>query len=476
MKRGFLNSSKAKVRPLGPELVSAPILAVEKPAISSLEEPFQSMKFPIGKVEKLDLPESSSSLKFVERDPRSGSMPGAMTYTTFPFGAADNEPVTECFFFSGSKEVLMNKGPGFPKPLVHPATPAFTMKAVPGKGMGLFSTRALKMGELILSERPLLITARGVPTGLIPGYTREMFLQHSLAELEKCVAIAVNRMRPENKAAFMALANCHTEDGSGPVVGIIRTNGLGIEGLRPGATDETRRYSAIPKDISRLNHSCSPNTTPRFDLDSFGYQLRAVRSITAGEELTFQYVDVGCSAAERNEALKPYAFVCACPACTDAPASDARRAAIKAYNPSVLLWAIDRKLSDDSLINECLEQLARLTTEGLEHHGAYFDATKAIMEAYICLGDTQNASKWTAKVHKQVWAHRYEKEISEFRLSELLDPANTAAYEKHPFWRMRVDPNPTTAMYQTLAALAGPNNIKTLPGGQTFMMFPGPPL
>jgi hypothetical protein len=287
----------------------------------------------------------------------------------------------------------------------------------------------------------------------------------------------------------MALANSHKEDGSGPIVGITRTNGLGISGLRPGVDDGTNMYVAILKDISRLNHrqvhkqlwsdpgadgldiSCSANTSPHFDLASFSHRLYAVRDIAAGEELTFQYAEVVCSAAARNEALKPYDFVCTCPACMDAPASDARRAAIDAFTPNVFLWAMNRKLPDDWLNKQCLEQLARIAIEGLEHDHRFFDATKAIMEAYICLGDARNASEWAAKLHRQKWAE----ELAKADVGPLLDAGNTAVYEDHDMWRMRTNPGANVKMLQQLAGLTGPNNIKTLAGGATLMMFPGLP-
>jgi hypothetical protein len=191
--------------------------------------------------------------KLKESDPYGGSVPGAMTFTALPIGADDDEPVTECFLFEGSKEVLMGL-PGFPQPVDRPATRAFRMAPSPGKVAGLFSTRKLKAGDLILSERPLLIAARGVPVSCPPTFTREQIFQHSLNVLEKYLEISVNRMRPEAKAAFMALANSHKEDGSGPIVGIVRTNALALEGLRPGVKDETESYGAICQDISPLNH------------------------------------------------------------------------------------------------------------------------------------------------------------------------------------------------------------------------------
>ncbi|KAF8208501.1 hypothetical protein K438DRAFT_1573997 [Mycena galopus ATCC 62051] len=394
-----------------------------------------------------------------------------MTFTSFPLNAKDDEPITECFFFAGSKEVVMNV-PGFPQPLIHPPTLAFRVATVPGKGMGVFSTRALKMGDLILCERPLLISARGVPTSATPDATPEMLYTQTLDKLEECCTFAVSRMRPENRAAYMSLANSHTKDGSGPCVGIMRTNALSIRGLLPSNTTlASNVYCATCKDISRLNHSCSPNTCTYFDLPSFSFRLYAVRDIPAGEELTYPYLNVELPSVERNKELKPYGFVCTCSACTD-PVSDARRATFAASAPNVLLWAtVNRSLPEGWIFKKALQQLVLLTTEGMQHHIRYADATRAMMEAYICLGDADNASKWAAKVHKQVWAEKYQLADVE----ALLDPENTAAYEAHPFWRMRVDtPGPSAAaqMLQNVAALSSPKNMKALADGWTMMTFP----
>ncbi|KAJ6593498.1 hypothetical protein B0H19DRAFT_22530 [Mycena capillaripes] len=430
------------------------------------------MNFPIGKVEKVVVPDGYDPV-FKVTDPNSPVDPEQgihLRYTTLPQDVSKDEPVTECFFFHGTKEFLTSL-PGFPQPLIHPETPAFRVADVPGKGIGLFSKRALTAGDLILSERPLLISPLGWKMLFPPSFTREQIFQASLNESEKARKVCVDRMRPEDRVAFMELSNCHTEDGSGPITGIVRTNGLGISGLRPGVKGKLGRYSAVPKYISRLNHSCSPNTQPLFDKASLSYRLWAVRDIAAGEELTFQYIDVACDAATRNEALKPYAFVCTCPSCTDAPTSDARRAAIVAFTPTVSIWAVDRKLSNDWLVEKCAEQIALIETEGLQHLTAYFDATKAMMEAYICLGDARTASKWAAKVNKQVWADYYT------NVAPLLDPAN-AAYEAHPMWSMRIGDAPPGSfgkIFQDLAALAGPNGITTTPGGTGFMIFPGFP-
>ncbi|KAJ7243715.1 hypothetical protein C8J57DRAFT_60118 [Mycena rebaudengoi] len=365
MKRGFLNSSKAKAHPLGPSI------APGRP--SALKSSFGSKapalgSFPIGKLD-VTVPKGYESKNIIkECDPHGGSHPNALTFTTLPIDAAPGEQTSECIFYHGSKEVVMNL-PGFPQPVKHPKQRTFRMKLTPGKGSGLFSTRALKMGDLILSERPLFVGARGIPSNQPASFTPEQIIQLALDEMEKMYKIAVDRMNPEDRAAFMALANSHKEDGSGPIVGIVRTNGVGIDGLRPGVEGQIANYSSVCKDISRMNHSCSPNTVSRWDLLSFSFQLFAVRDIAVNEELTYSYTDVLQPTAERHAGLKSYGFVCTCAACTDALASDARRAAISAFNAP--LEQVNTPTDLDGLITKYRAQIARLEREGLEVTLAY---------------------------------------------------------------------------------------------------------
>ncbi|KAJ6584041.1 hypothetical protein DFH09DRAFT_265783 [Mycena vulgaris] len=85
--------------------------------------------------------------------------PDGVKCTKLPIGAGPKEPVSECLLLPGCNDALLNL-PGFPQPLIHPATPAFRIAATPDKGPAFFSTRALKMGDLILSERALFVAAR----------------------------------------------------------------------------------------------------------------------------------------------------------------------------------------------------------------------------------------------------------------------------------------------------------------------------
>jgi hypothetical protein len=185
----------------------------------------------------------------------------------------------------------------------------------------------------------------------------------------------------------------------------------------------------LPADIF---FSCSPNTGMRFDMLSFSYQLFAVRDITEGEELTTQYTYLEYSAATRRKDLRRY-FHCTCSSCTDAVASDPRRAAISAFRPSISGWVYERALSDDWLLVKCREILALIALEGLEAILQHFSTTKAMLEIYICLGNASAASEWAGKLDKFGW------EETDLDVKPLLDP-ESPAYPKHPLWRMRFDP------------------------------------
>ena len=63
-------------------------------------------------------------------------------------------------------------------------------------------------------------------------------------------------MTDENREAFMALANSYTEDGSGPILGIFRTNGYQVPGLYDSGheDDDAGACTSVLKVMLRINH------------------------------------------------------------------------------------------------------------------------------------------------------------------------------------------------------------------------------
>jgi len=123
-------------------------------------------------------------------------------------------------------------------------------------GEGLFARRNIKRGDIILAERPLLVSPRamgGSVGGIESHYTEKQIKQIMILEFEKLLEFAIGRFPNEIQAEYKALHNAHTGDGSGPLLGVVRSNGYSIGNLYDG-DDKTAVYGAVCKIGSRINH------------------------------------------------------------------------------------------------------------------------------------------------------------------------------------------------------------------------------
>lgn len=190
----------------------------------------------------------------------------ALVITTIPRSAPharDPDGHSEWIVYEPTTAKILN-APGYPRPTPKPRRPdMFVVKSTPNKGLGIFATCDIGVNELIFSERPLLVhpIALGCPDYYPSGFTQAMKQQIILMNYERLIERAVGRMSPEDQECFKSLANCHAQDGSGPLFGICRTNGFGFgylaDGPDPPPDQETAmsaRYSAVCKLGSRINH------------------------------------------------------------------------------------------------------------------------------------------------------------------------------------------------------------------------------
>ncbi|KAF8870749.1 hypothetical protein CPB84DRAFT_829058 [Gymnopilus junonius] len=267
---------------------------------------------------------------------------GTMLFTTIPSrnitDPLDPDGHSEFWCDAATKGKIVN-APGYLKPIPKPrssgsSSPAYIVKATPTKGLGVFATKDIQMGELIFAERPLLVVPRGnhkvvqmlnldLDLDLALDLDDEKHKEMVMLEWEKQLEVAVGRMLKKDREAFMELANSHTGeqgDGSGPILGIVRTNGFSMSGkVFDGEKlwdDGANGYSGIVKIGSRINHSCIPNIDVDFSLSSFSFQFIARADIKAGQELFYSYTNIEQPTAERQSSLLlSYGFTCDCPAC-----------------------------------------------------------------------------------------------------------------------------------------------------------------
>ncbi|KAL0952324.1 hypothetical protein HGRIS_006606 [Hohenbuehelia grisea] len=314
---------------------------------------------------------------------------------------------TECILTGKAKRMLLAT-PGFPQPVPSPTHPnCYRIANSPGKGLGVFANRDIRTGDLIIAERPITI-APAFGSVSLQGNSNDPAVREAHQKMEGRLEAVFARVPPENQQAYLALANCHLHDGSGKLTGIQRTNGFEVKGLGEGP------YSGVFKDISRINHSCSPNTIRHWDPASLSLRLRAVRDIAKDEEITVHYVTIITMAQERAKELAPYQIKCSCPACANSLVSDTNRVDIllKQYingpemDKAFKQWCPDRDAPDDRVLNVALRELALLDSEGLQLHPGYGTLLSLALRCYIALGDEDKVLEFGQRAGRSFMAEK----------------------------------------------------------------------
>ncbi|KAL8936569.1 MAG: hypothetical protein Q9211_004123 [Gyalolechia sp. 1 TL-2023] len=221
------------------------------------------------------------------------------------------------------------------------------------RGRGLFVTKDVKAGDLLLCEKAFshAFVNEGSGDGdassskirlLLKPETDQAFMG-AQPDLLKLTVQKLYR-NPSVAPAFIALyhgsyqgANTSTADGE-PIVDtflvdrIISFNVFGCPVSSLASHTQSRDQSrpeqkahhscGIWVHASYINHSCTSNARRAF----IGNMMivRASRDMEAGTEVTFWYqCPDGNSAKDLVKQLKPWGFVCACTICQDARATDA---------------------------------------------------------------------------------------------------------------------------------------------------------
>ncbi|KAF9036933.1 SET domain-containing protein [Hymenopellis radicata] len=284
-----------------------------------------------------------------------------------------------------------HKNPGYPSVPPNPSIPAYRIMSSSLGGLGMFATRKIIQGELILSERALVVVPLRMPPmvhpeglQLLKDFSIEDRLALYFGSVEIHMQTLLDRRTDEERHAYMSLHANVRKDRSGHLNNILRTNCFAIAPLRKegdnGAPGTFGTFTGVFLQLSRINHSCGPSASCRFHMPSFSMRLYAHRDIAQGEEITVSYDErVWESAVSRQQDLDSYGFRCSCPSCANAAESDRRRARIEVrYNTeSVNKRNVAIKLmpkgkgTNDILLKDIDEGLRLFAEEGLETHSYY---------------------------------------------------------------------------------------------------------
>lgn len=175
--------------------------------------------------------------------------------------------------------------------------------ALPAKGCGVVAARLLKAGELLLAESPLIVVPWWVRHSMFPA-----------KEKKECLARAVRDLTPEQRKEFFNLHDSKVgEHDPKTIDGIWRTNNFALGPSGP------RSDNGLFLKISRFNHSCVPYAEFMWNEEKRKQEIRAIRDIPEGEEITICYFTLLVAARsqkERKEYLQShYGFPCDCVAC-----------------------------------------------------------------------------------------------------------------------------------------------------------------
>ncbi|KAJ3486497.1 hypothetical protein NLI96_g4196 [Meripilus lineatus] len=197
---------------------------------------------------------------------------------------------------------------------------AFSVERVQGKGLGLVANRMIAAGELIYSERPIYAAPRILSCPPDQTDANGIFFRAAMKELST-----------ESRRKFFELHNAYPSDVD-CVPGILNTNCLP---LCIDASNPISHVGCFPT-LSRINHDCCPNAKYSFNLTTFRGEVRAMRLIRAGQEITITYTHLDQPRRERQRALSQARFfTCACKTCSlpldRRNESDARRERIQTF-------------------------------------------------------------------------------------------------------------------------------------------------
>eukprot|EP00965_Chrysotila_dentata_P255565 6212268-Pleurochrysis_carterae.AAC.1 len=181
--------------------------------------------------------------------------------------------------------------------------------------------------------------------------------------LDVHAAVAFDKLSSRTQKQWMSLQDSRADLQGTPKTpgGVLRTNGF----------DDKFGYGNLYEVISRANHSCSPNAE-RLLRENHGVELRALRKIAAGEEVTVAYIDLDLPYQERQKhLLQQYGFNCVCeihvtrirlhavarnPVASDMPWSNGRRGMGHAAPARLLLCALLMSLREKLAVSCKLAQ------------------------------------------------------------------------------------------------------------------------
>ena len=220
----------------------------------------------------------------------------------------------------------------------------YTLRSVPGRGLGIFAVRAIKAGVRILTDKPLFsITDCNVDDGI-----------------EERICLSFSQLSQEQQQQFETL-HCPEPHTWTTLVSRFLANSFEMEDIAAG----------VFLEASRVNHSCCPNAFFAWNWGLNQLTIHAMSDILAGEEITISYdFQFTPFAARRNRFRRVYGFECDCAAChldtERGRLGDQRRQRMKILDLAIEECQKDPNRPDDEELDMVLEFLKLATYEQMD--------------------------------------------------------------------------------------------------------------
>ena len=240
----------------------------------------------------------------------------------------------------------------------------YSIKASPGKGLGMFAAADIRKGTRILEEKPFfsLVERPELSESEVyaPDEISEAFGRLSVGDQDKYMSLHCPE-RPNCSVLFSIYeANCY-EMGSG---------------------------ACICLDASRINHSCIPNAHFSWNTNIERETLHAVKDIFKGEEITISYCPAIRAFDERKSILESYSFTCRCPACRKDQRfgimSQTRRLQMLDLDHEIADFHIDAVAAQEEYDERNEEPAILRLVDLMDKEGLVYDKSRAYRDAAEC--------------------------------------------------------------------------------------------
>ena len=204
-------------------------------------------------------------------------------------------------------------------------TDLYEIKHIKGHGSGLVARRDISRGTRILAEAPIMQIYMKSPSSIVEQVQThfDRLAQDDKRSCESLHCVDFECVVPQAEKEVLTFRHFASEKERETVyrlMAVFYTNQFSLDFLSP-------HTSGLFAKISRINHSCIPNTQWSYNQKLGRLTIHANRDITAGTEITITYKPTDTQTYEqRKRDLLVYGFECDCEACNDRETSDGRRA------------------------------------------------------------------------------------------------------------------------------------------------------